>query len=89
MDPSLFSVSRFSSLPPPFLRHIGYHLVSGAEPPSVFLTTSFPASFLSRHGGRVGENPGNEVVFLCDKEERRLCLNRIKTFKLPQSKLLD
>ena len=69
--------------------HIGYHLASGAEPPSVFLTTSFPASFLPRHGGRVGEDPGNEVVFLSDKEKRRLCLNRIKTFKLPQPKLLD
>ena len=69
--------------------HIGYQQASGAEPPSVFLTTSFPASFLSRHGGRVGEDPGNEVVFLNDKEKRRLCLNRIKTVKLPQPKRLD
>ena len=73
----------------PFLLLLGYHQASGAEPPSVFLTTSFPAYFLSRNGGRVGEDPGNEVVFLSDKEKRRLCLNRIKTFKLPQPKLLD
>ena len=66
-------------------------LYSDPREQSVLLSSRQPRSQgpLSRYGGGVGEDPGNEVVFLSDKEIRRLCLNRIKTFKLPQPKLLD
>ena len=77
-DSSLFSISRFFPFLLPFcVCRVAHHPLR-AEPPSVFFTTSFLGSSLSPRG-RVGKDPGNEVVFVSDEEKRGLCLNRIKT----------